>query len=148
MIGIKMFAISSFGVKATSRRQSPSQRVQRELTTIFSYEPGDVAVIHPEASSVDVSDFLTTMGWSNAADRPIWIQHIFEGVYKFRPLVRYPPFINHHRSKSPRSSSSRLDSPCHFHALPRYQCGPQTVLLPSSQTFRHRRAGAREARRV
>ena len=148
MIGIKMFGISSFGVKTTSCRLSPSQYVQRELTTIFSYEPGDVAVIHPEASPVDVYGFLTTMGWSNVADDPIWIQHIFEGLFTFRPFVRHTPFTNHHRSKSPRSSSSRLDSPCHFHASPGYQRDPQTVLLPTSQTFRHRRARAREARRV
>ncbi|KAH9177529.1 riboflavin synthase domain-like protein [Lactarius sanguifluus] len=38
----------------------------------------DVAVVHPKASPVDVDSFLTTMGWSNVADDPIRMQHVFE----------------------------------------------------------------------
>ena len=57
---------------------------------VFSYEPGDVAVVHPEASPVDVDSFLTTMGWSNVADDPIRIQLIFGGLFaSTRPLVRH-----------------------------------------------------------
>ena len=33
-----------------------------------SYDPGDVAVIHPEIPSQDVNSFLSTMGWSDIAD--------------------------------------------------------------------------------
>ncbi|KAF8506798.1 riboflavin synthase domain-like protein [Russula emetica] len=44
----------------------------------LAYDPGDVAVIHPEASPIDVDTFLTTLGWSNVADDPIRIQYIFE----------------------------------------------------------------------
>lgn len=42
------------------------------------YDPGDVAVVHPKASPMDVDSFLTTMNWSNVADEPIRIQHMFE----------------------------------------------------------------------
>ncbi|KAI0288475.1 riboflavin synthase domain-like protein [Russula brevipes] len=44
----------------------------------IAYDPGDVAVIHPEAFPVDVDSFLTRMGWSGAADDPIRIQPVFE----------------------------------------------------------------------
>ena len=50
----------------------------------YSYDPGDVAVVHPEASPIDVETFLTTLGWSNAADDPIRIQHVFEGSFTSR----------------------------------------------------------------
>jgi sulfite reductase alpha subunit-like flavoprotein len=33
-----------------------------------SYDPGDVAVIHPEIPSQDVDSFLSTVGWSDIAD--------------------------------------------------------------------------------
>ena len=33
----------------------------------ISYNPGDVAVIHPEILSKDVDSFLSTMGWSDIA---------------------------------------------------------------------------------
>jgi len=45
---------------------------------VIAYDPGDVAVIHPEAAPIDVEFFLTGMGWSNSADDPIRIQHNFE----------------------------------------------------------------------
>ncbi|KAI0295729.1 hypothetical protein BC826DRAFT_1007321 [Russula brevipes] len=44
----------------------------------IAYDPGDVAVIHPEAFPTDVDSFLSRMGWSDAADDPIRIRHIFE----------------------------------------------------------------------
>lgn len=44
----------------------------------LAYDPGDVAVVHPKASPVDVDSFLTTMSWTNVADDPIRIQHVFE----------------------------------------------------------------------
>ncbi|THH17031.1 hypothetical protein EW146_g3703 [Bondarzewia mesenterica] len=40
----------------------------------ISYEPGDVAVIHPEAMPDDVDAFLTIVGWGNIADDPIRIE--------------------------------------------------------------------------
>ncbi len=45
-----------------------------------SYDPGGVAVAHPKASVI-VDSFLTTMGWSNVADDPIRMQHVFEGSF-------------------------------------------------------------------
>ncbi len=45
-----------------------------------SFDPGDIAVIHPKASPVDVDSFLATMGWSDVAEDPILIQHVFEGL--------------------------------------------------------------------
>ncbi|KAH9966182.1 riboflavin synthase domain-like protein [Lactifluus volemus] len=44
----------------------------------IAYDPGDVAVIHPEASPIDVDFFLTTLGWSNSADDPIRMKHVFD----------------------------------------------------------------------
>ncbi|KAI0270505.1 riboflavin synthase domain-like protein [Gloeopeniophorella convolvens] len=44
----------------------------------ISYEPGDIAVIHPEANPSDVDAFLTMMRWAKIADDPIRIQHVFE----------------------------------------------------------------------
>ncbi|KAI0295109.1 riboflavin synthase domain-like protein [Multifurca ochricompacta] len=44
----------------------------------IAYDPGDVAVIHPEASLIDVDSFLTMMGWASAADDPIRLHHVFE----------------------------------------------------------------------
>jgi sulfite reductase alpha subunit-like flavoprotein len=51
------------------------------LTNELSYDPGDIAVIHPEACPADVESLLTTMGWSNAADEPIRIERVFEGLF-------------------------------------------------------------------
>ncbi|KAH8996771.1 riboflavin synthase domain-like protein [Lactarius akahatsu] len=45
---------------------------------VLAYDPGDVAVVHPKASLADVDSFLVTMGWSNVADDPIRMQHVFE----------------------------------------------------------------------
>ncbi|KAJ3540375.1 hypothetical protein NM688_g6234 [Phlebia brevispora] len=40
-----------------------------------SYEPGDIAVIAPEAPEADVEAFLISMGWANIADEPFSIRH-------------------------------------------------------------------------
>jgi Sulfite reductase, alpha subunit (flavoprotein) len=45
------------------------------------FEPGDVAVIHPEASSEDIETFLSSMGWGNVADSPFTIKHTMQGAY-------------------------------------------------------------------
>lgn len=45
------------------------------------YEPGDVAVIHPEAMPADVESFLACIGFVNTADDPIEIEHILEGAH-------------------------------------------------------------------
>lgn len=44
------------------------------------YNPGDVAVIHPEASPAEVESFLISMGWINSADLPFTIEHTMLGV--------------------------------------------------------------------
>ena len=44
------------------------------------YEPGDVAVIHPEAVQADVESFLSCVGFANAADDLISIKHTLEGI--------------------------------------------------------------------
>lgn len=41
----------------------------------ISYNPGDVAVIHPIAMDSDVDSFLVMMGWANDADTPFSIAH-------------------------------------------------------------------------
>ncbi|KAH9921665.1 riboflavin synthase domain-like protein [Fomitopsis serialis] len=40
------------------------------------YEPGDVAVVHPEAQPADVDAFLVSVGFDSTADDPITITHI------------------------------------------------------------------------
>ena len=49
-------------------------------TSVFRYEPGDVAVIHPQAASVDVESFLSSIGWGNIADDPLTIEPRFSGI--------------------------------------------------------------------
>ncbi|KAF8487214.1 hypothetical protein DFH94DRAFT_841580 [Russula ochroleuca] len=91
MAGIKMFGISSFDVR------------------MISYDPGDVAVIHPEAYPIDVDAFLTTLGWSNSADEPIRMQHFYE-------------------DQSLPDRLPQVSSPHPFFVSPGHQCSPQAVL--------------------
>ncbi|KZT05029.1 riboflavin synthase domain-like protein [Laetiporus sulphureus 93-53] len=44
----------------------------------IQYEAGDVAIIHPEVASADVESFLATIGFANAADDFIIIEHTLE----------------------------------------------------------------------
>jgi len=44
------------------------------------YNPGDVAVIHPEASPVEVESFLISMGWANSADILYLVEHTMLGA--------------------------------------------------------------------
>ena len=44
------------------------------------YDPGDVAVIHPNAEDGDVSEFLELMKWSDVADIPMDIQRNVHGM--------------------------------------------------------------------
>ncbi|EMD32805.1 hypothetical protein CERSUDRAFT_161320 [Gelatoporia subvermispora B] len=46
-----------------------------EFDTDIHYDPGDVAIIHPEAAQPDVEGFLACIGYANIADDPISIQH-------------------------------------------------------------------------
>lgn len=50
-----------------------------------SYDPGDVAVIHPEIPSQDVNSFLSTMGWLDIADSVYTIIVSFRG--KLRTIL-------------------------------------------------------------
>ncbi|KAF8654746.1 hypothetical protein AX16_003401 [Volvariella volvacea WC 439] len=45
-----------------------------EFEDDIQYSPGDVAIIHPIASSLDVEGFLTTMGWGNIADEFLLVE--------------------------------------------------------------------------
>ena len=38
------------------------------------YDPGDVVVIHPVASSTEVETFLRVMGWEDIADAPFSVE--------------------------------------------------------------------------
>ncbi len=44
------------------------------------YNPGDVAVIHPETIAEDVESFLSCISYANSADDPINIRHTLEGT--------------------------------------------------------------------
>nr|VWO96020.1 Beta-lactamase (EC [Ganoderma boninense] len=46
-----------------------------ELPEDVEYDPGDVAVIHPEAMPQDVEAFLSCIGYADTADDPIEIRH-------------------------------------------------------------------------
>jgi len=48
--------------------------------TSGSYNPGDVAVIHPITMDSEVDSFLVTMGWANDADTPFSITHTMLGA--------------------------------------------------------------------
>lgn len=49
------------------------------LTYRASYEPGDIAIVHPEAQSADVEAFLVSAGFQDIADDPITITHTLRG---------------------------------------------------------------------
>jgi len=42
------------------------------------YEPGDIAVVHPEAQPADVDAFLVSTGFNSTADDPITVTHILQ----------------------------------------------------------------------
>ncbi|KAI0655709.1 riboflavin synthase domain-like protein [Cubamyces menziesii] len=44
----------------------------------IQYQPGDVAVIHPEALPSDVEAFLSCIGYANIADEPVTIQRTLD----------------------------------------------------------------------
>jgi sulfite reductase alpha subunit-like flavoprotein len=48
----------------------------------YRYNPGDVAVIHPEASSIEVESFLVSMGWVNSADVKYSVEHTMLGGFQ------------------------------------------------------------------
>ena len=79
MTGIKRFGIWYSDVEMTSCTSSLRGFEEAEWNWC-SYDPGDIAVVHPNASPMDVDSFLTTMNWTNVADEPIRIQHVFEGL--------------------------------------------------------------------
>lgn len=54
------------------------------LTCPRRYDPGDVAVIHPVASQLDVDAFLEIMDWSRIADEPVKIVPKMAGEYARR----------------------------------------------------------------
>jgi hypothetical protein len=47
--------------------------------TVTSYEPGDVAVIHPEALAGDVESLLVSLGWANIGDDRFEIRAASQG---------------------------------------------------------------------
>ena len=55
---------------------------------VFSYEPGDIAVIDPIVPAPDVDSFLINMGWANIADEPFKVTHII-------PEQSIPPRMPH-----------------------------------------------------
>lgn len=73
----------------------------------ISYNPGDVAVIHPEIPPQDVNSFLSTMGWLDIADSVYAINSslrgesskvdfmVFSSSTKFQikhfPIISHPP---------------------------------------------------------
>ncbi|OCH90075.1 riboflavin synthase domain-like protein [Obba rivulosa] len=46
-----------------------------DLVEDVHYNPGDIAIIHPEAAAADVEAFLVSIGYANVADEPIAIRH-------------------------------------------------------------------------
>ncbi|KDR73969.1 hypothetical protein GALMADRAFT_250695 [Galerina marginata CBS 339.88] len=49
------------------------RHLEFDLEDNIQYDPGDVAVIHPSASSANVASFLSTMNWADTADQPFEI---------------------------------------------------------------------------
>ncbi|KAI0070674.1 riboflavin synthase domain-like protein [Panus rudis PR-1116 ss-1] len=53
------------------------RHIELEFPIDMRYKAGDVAVIHPEVPDADVEAFLTSMGYSNIADEPFRIKHVY-----------------------------------------------------------------------
>jgi sulfite reductase alpha subunit-like flavoprotein len=53
------------------------------------YEAGDVAIIHPEASDIDVESFLNSMGWANVADDPFTIENRMTGTLHHHSVLGF-----------------------------------------------------------
>ncbi|OBZ74519.1 NADPH-dependent diflavin oxidoreductase 1 [Grifola frondosa] len=79
------------------------------------YNPGDVAVIHPEAMPADVEAFLVSIGYTNTADYPIIIHRILE--------------------VSTRSSSIYYNSSRIVYSLSGYQCCASAVFFTLLKHF-------------
>jgi sulfite reductase alpha subunit-like flavoprotein len=71
----------------------PSLFDRKLATNTTSYDPGDVAVIHPEIPSQDVNSFLSSMGWSEIADSVYTISISLRGKFLAHPVEFYPPTI-------------------------------------------------------
>jgi hypothetical protein len=99
------------------------------------YQPGDVAIIHPRATDIDVESFLNSMGYANSADDLITIEHTMSGIFSsrlfgykcyehenFRPVPSGPPSENYNSSNP-------------LHPLHRLQCHSTTSFLQASPSF-------------
>ncbi|KAJ3477514.1 hypothetical protein NLI96_g10410 [Meripilus lineatus] len=51
------------------------RHIEFEFDQDISYEPGDVAVIHPEVGAAEVDSFIIDLGYANDADTLFRIQH-------------------------------------------------------------------------
>ncbi|XP_006455610.1 hypothetical protein AGABI2DRAFT_210044 [Agaricus bisporus var. bisporus H97] len=54
------------------------RHIQIQLEKDVDYLPGDLAIIHPIASSQEVEDVLDSLGWTSIADEPLSIQRRLE----------------------------------------------------------------------
>lgn len=142
MVGTRMFGTLS----SSSMRTFSTFHISTEalLCLQFSdrYEAGDVAVIHPEASDVDVESFLNSLGWANVADDPFIIEPKMTGTlhdwHLFRSWFRRRSFG---RPVSTGPPSTRGISQNSLHSLPRLQRRPTANILSTPQTFYHERTG-------
>ncbi|KAF8958554.1 hypothetical protein BDZ97DRAFT_1668283 [Flammula alnicola] len=50
------------------------RHLEFEFEDNIQYEPGDVAIIHPSASTAETNSFLLTMSWEDQADEPFEIE--------------------------------------------------------------------------
>jgi sulfite reductase alpha subunit-like flavoprotein len=79
---------------------------------IDSYEPGDVAVIYPKLSEIEIDSFLISMGWANIADEPYNIIHALKGDKIVRIVwCSHPEQIRHYQTTSPKQQPSATFSP-------------------------------------
>jgi hypothetical protein len=113
-----------------------------------SYAPGDVAVIHPIASPIEIETFLNMMNWGNIADSPFEIERTMQGTSSIPSFSRDHIRLTITRSVTPRSPPAYNNIENLVYAPRRYQCRAQTFLLPIPSLFYNGRVGTREVGRT
>ncbi|KAF9007017.1 hypothetical protein BDQ17DRAFT_1324286 [Cyathus striatus] len=65
------------------------RHLEFEFEDDIQYSPGDIAIIHPVASEVDVELFLSMIGWGNIADTPFKIKKTLtdQSLSPYIPLI-------------------------------------------------------------
>ena len=108
-----------------------------------SYEPGDVAVIHPIAASTEVDKFLETLGWKERANQTFEIEHRADGRKRHFAILLLQLVI---RSIFPTTFTQDCNSTVLILPLFGLQRYPEANFFSVSAVLRFRRFGEGETR--